>query len=666
MTDEISIQQQQGNYAGPSAIGGALAGGATGVGLAYWKNWGFTSEADYKKHLEQQPDSFTSQINHSTGTTKTYFEAVKEETQKLANLKDEHEKKITEAMAEKTETVSKPIPDEMNTRKTNITNQYNTRLQELVAQEERRLGSSTSIAGIDVRNPKFPAIGFIADEKFMPEGTSVWNPLAQYQAHGDYNRLTNAVTTASNAVTARLNVAGQPLNLRANAMHLTPAPRTTILSIPDLFESFVADYNATTTDAERATLFDKTQVRGGATVTSNAYNKAYALAESFHTAPATISNPNTQFEHYLKFGTYTEGTRPVAPLGGRVEPMSYLDPKTGYHSGWITYTDAAKTQYEQQLRTSIEAQRAATAEQFLAQARTYVDLKKRVNPTELITTIKQQFTAPEYFEGLGRTSSAEMYSRTDWINVNEILNESRKNTYEIDTGTKKFGGYANDIYRLEEVVNSRGTSMPTVLNGEYYDAAGNRVTDPVKALDIARKRQSIAEAYTNLESDLNKQIKECMENNQYIRELDDKIVKAYAEDKGINEALSNLSSRFKKIFPASEVNGDVKAQAEAAAKELIQKETIGQQYKAVNDEVAEFTRNNTETKTISLTREQALEKVGSLEKFTTEAKESALKRLEPLAKEAKVGNKTLTGLFGAAILGLVCGLIGMSIKKDQA
>ena len=35
MTDEISIQQQQGNYAGPSAIGGALAGGATGVGLAY-------------------------------------------------------------------------------------------------------------------------------------------------------------------------------------------------------------------------------------------------------------------------------------------------------------------------------------------------------------------------------------------------------------------------------------------------------------------------------------------------------------------------------------------------------------------------------------------------------------------------------------------------------
>lgn len=103
MTDELSIQQQprqNGNYAVPGMVGGALIGGAGGVAGAHYKNWGITrkpTEEDLKKLFSQEPDSFNGKIEKSKDDLKSFYETAKTEVQKVKDAEAEFNKIVEEA-----------------------------------------------------------------------------------------------------------------------------------------------------------------------------------------------------------------------------------------------------------------------------------------------------------------------------------------------------------------------------------------------------------------------------------------------------------------------------------------------------------------------------------------------------------------------------------------
>ena len=650
MTDELSIQQQprqNGNYAVAGTVLGAGLGAAGGAATAYWTNLGYKSKAEYDKVIAMDQDSFKKQIEKA-GDNKGSWEKAQELVKKVKDAEAEYDKIVEEA--KKSGFNLTELPDgEIKTKLEAAQKAYDTELAKLVAQEENKNVAGT-VANYDIKKPEFmsarEALGKkVVTAKFSEEAKA-------------YDKLTNAVKKASNDVTTKLNAAGGAKNILDSQLKMPPSGSDNIFT---LFERFDIDYNLA---PDKSKVFNKTEVVSGAEVTTSAYNKSYNLAKSLIADSPSIINPSTQAEHYLQFGEFIEGTtKPVALIGEKVEHMVYVD-STGRHVGYIKYAEQAKKDYEEQLKSAIEQKRVTTAEEFLANAEQHAKLKNQLKPDALKEAIHKQFNAAEYLTSLGSIDNAgtkvALCDTTDWIKVNKILDES-KGTFESTVDGKKVNGYESDIAKLSKA----GKKMPKDLNGSYFDVSGKAVT-PQEALEMAKKRLTIANAYIELENSLNKELKECLKNNTYIRQLEDEITKAYNGDKALSNARKALAERFPNIFTETEsATVDAKAEAEKLISDMQVKKDLEAARKAAEEELQRLGKGK-ELSGDALT--EAIKKkangAATKEDYTKKIAEEAKTEFDKIAKDLKLNNKWATAAIGAVALGLVGLGIGAASKKS--
>jgi len=202
MTDEISIQQQQGNYALPGAVLGAGVGAGAGVAAAHYKNWGYTqkpTEEQIKKLFEQEPDSFNGKIDRTKDDVKAYYEAAKTEVQKVKDAGPNYDKALEEVKAQ-TKTEEVPLSEDLKTKKANAETAYTNALE-----AEKKVLSENKVINNEFKFPTADEVKNLGDKVSIAE-------------INEYNTRLNNYKTALN--NAKVNADRTALeNFKTNVMY---------------------------------------------------------------------------------------------------------------------------------------------------------------------------------------------------------------------------------------------------------------------------------------------------------------------------------------------------------------------------------------------------------------------------------------------------------------
>ena len=621
MTDELTIQGvnpqmqqvQKKNNTVPYTLGGAAVGAAAG--------WGAT--ALYK----------------GSGSAKSYEDLVKDANEKdkleLTSKKDA----VTKAEQELAE-ASKPQIDKNSIEQQN----YDTALKakedaynKLFEQKKTALEKNNSSTG------KAKLLTFDQLGEYPSTNVKTGKPFTKSD-RSDIKKVYDDLIRDYNNAEARLNT--------SVSTGIGAERSNKYLQIKNYLDSQYHRYSSTSVEDINDIFGKRTELKGlpgfKHEVPTPQYQAALNIANIEY---PEFTSANIKPEQYLEFASEVDSKTPIAK-GYTRKPINLIDPATGRPSPKTTYVEYKiedLNKFVEEQEKLVSEKRIAYADELFTNAHESVLLQKKKH------TFLNDFGATVE-KGLA-TQSGYYDATTNVLNMNDIVNESKRTRLTVGTGKKAKTGFAADIKVLNDTIKAAekaGTTptMPALLNGDYVG-----ITDPKKALEMAGARNKIAESYNKEMKSLSEQIDNCIKNNTVIQTLDDKIADIKANDKGLAKAKAKLTEQFPNVFKEKGANLTAE-QIETQAKEYADKNLS----KSLTDAV-ERTKGDLD----KVIAEKG--KVNETAKKTAqEAVEKAKGELDKLVAELNGRVKGMSGTAKALVIGGVAAagaLIGLSMSNKS-
>ena len=643
MADELAIQQVQQNQGSvtPYVIGGAAVGGVGGylspVGVKKPK---YTSFDDILKESE---DTFKTQIEKDT-ENKTFWETAQKHVEAVKNAEKEYDDKVAKIKEEsKTATGQLPADNEAAKKLTEAQKAYDDELAKLVEAEKKKLGKGT----VEIKAGEIKKFSELTTDQLpttYASGKQKGKKIAGNDIEKLYERLTNEVKNAENALETRLNT-----TLRADKN----------AALAD-FQVNIIGKAITDTEALPADDFAEYFEKGTRKHPSESYKRAVKIANTYYADVTTLTQ-----DQLASIGTEYKPGESI-PKRMRTASFSVKDPTTNrYVTRNIYYDPDVYDNLLDAEQKKVENLRKNLADQLFAESQRASTLNRELR------VLDKKFEQ-SLRNDMNQLTNTGLYDPvTDKLDLAKIKSEGGF------IAGKKDSKYIADMKILEDAyrdaiktAKKTGGSpilspLPTGLSGNYGSATIE------EALKQAQARHSILKKYSSEYNTLYTQIQNCAKNNTIVQELDTKIAEAISNDKGVQKARAALAEQFPEVYSAkaSKLSADeIAAKAQEAAQKAVDSSSVKSKLeaakKAAEEEAKKLglsAKELTDDELAKILKEKGL---GSKEEYLAQLKKAAQEAVEKDLGKIKGPNKWVNAAIAAAALVLVGWGIGKAANKN--